>query len=203
MAFVYAFRSGASNRFKIGHTGQELEARRRELLTGSPDELTTFDFIETDIDESRLGESFLHSRLGSKLRIEGGREWFDLDPDETLGAFRDARDYLATYVPLQTEVARLADAQSEDRQVIPGERDLELHRRLRNVREALDTLQIEKEHIENQLKLTMGTAEVLVGVATWRSVESPRLDQERLRADHPDLCAEYVIKTRSRRFYPV
>ena len=203
MAFVYAFRSGASNRFKIGHTGQELEARRRELLTGSPDELTTFDFIETDIDESRLGESFLHSRLGSKLRIEGGREWFDLDPDETLGAFRDARDYLATYVPLQTEVARLADAQSEDRQVIPGERDLELHRRLRDVREALDTLQIEKEHIENQLKLTMGTAEVLVGVATWRSVESPRLDQERLRADHPDLCAEYVIKTRSRRFYPV
>src|SRR4051812_6728551 len=108
MPFVYAFRSGDSNRFKIGRTAQELEERRKELLTGSADELTTFDFIETDPEQSMLGESFLHSRLGSRLRIACGREWFDLTPQETSDAFLHARNYLATYVPLKSEVARFA-----------------------------------------------------------------------------------------------
>lgn len=71
-----------------------------------------------------------------------------------------------------------------------------------------DAIDRQCETLRNQLKATMGDAETALDahddeVIHWRTFTSERVDVTRLRAERPDVAAEFVKATHSRRFQPV
>lgn len=75
---------------------------------------------------------------------------------------------------------------------------------LRQVKTRQAELAKERKRLESALKDEMGEAEFLtadgVPIARWRNVEAVRLDQKSLKADHPELVADYMRPSVSRRF---
>jgi hypothetical protein len=186
MAFVYILRSGSEDVFKIGHTRGDVEARIKNLATGNPHTLTRFDVIETD--HCTLCETYLHRRLRTKRR---GGEFFAVDPHELQQVIQEAREFISEYVPQQSEVEVLASGTSDERVIEPGEREWEMYRRLLDVRQALDELDLERNQLEMSLKLTIGTASGLLGIATWKTQEKVVLDAEALKVAEPDLYKRF------------
>ena len=76
--------------------------------------------------------------------------------------------------------------------------------RIKNYKEKIDTLENEKEGLEDQLKENIGTADTLVQderiLATWKETEIKRFDSDRFKTDNPDIYGAYVKITKSRRF---
>jgi putative phage-type endonuclease len=71
-----------------------------------------------------------------------------------------------------------------------------------------DAIERRCEELRNQLKATMGDAETAIDahddeVIHWRSVTTERVDVRWLRAERPDIAAEFVKPIQSRRFQPV
>jgi putative phage-type endonuclease len=68
-----------------------------------------------------------------------------------------------------------------------------------------DAIERQCETLRNQLKATMGDAETAIDahddeVLHWRNVTTERVDVKRLRAERPDIAAEFVKPIQSRRF---
>src|ERR1700722_11109275 len=116
MGYVYVFRHGSDDQFKIGRT-TKVEKRLKQLQTGSPKSLTVFDVIETT--DAKDGEAFLHRRLAHK-RLIG--ENFGLTPDEMREAIGQARRFLEE-LPQQREVQerveQLSSVESSDEMLPP------------------------------------------------------------------------------------
>jgi len=167
MAYVYFFRSGNENLFKIGKTARDdVEDRIRDLSTGNPHPLTVFDAIETE-DEDEC-EKYLHKILRSKRsRESAAQEFFEVAPDVLKSVIQDAREFLSEFLATKRAAERLADEKSEDRMVAPGDEDRTIYRRLLEVREQQDRCEYERKHLENKLKLSIGTAAGLEGIASW------------------------------------
>ncbi|MDQ3380874.1 MAG: hypothetical protein M3546_11255 [Actinomycetota bacterium] len=98
------------------------------------------------------------------------------------------------------EAERLSEEACEDQMIVPTDGVLETYRELVKVREQHDTLGFQKDHLEAQLKLTIGTATGIERVADWKTVLQRRLDGDLLKRDHPDLHDSYHRETRFRRF---
>ena len=98
MAYVYFFRSGNENLFKIGKTARDdVEDRIRDLSTGNPHPLTVFDAIETE-DEDEC-EKYLHKILRSKRsRESAAQEFFEVAPDVLKSVIQDAREFLSEFL---------------------------------------------------------------------------------------------------------
>lgn len=68
----------------------------------------------------------------------------------------------------------------------------------------IDQLTAQKEAIDQQIKMRMGSAERAVCSGTWqirhKTSETTRLDTKRLREEQPDLSSAYALKTTQRRF---
>ena len=67
-------------------------------------------------------------------------------------------------------------------------------------REMLDRLPGFRRRLEWTLKLRIGTADGLDGIATWRTITSRRFDADAFGRDHPDLRDAYLRDSRTRRF---
>jgi putative phage-type endonuclease len=79
---------------------------------------------------------------------------------------------------------------------------------LRARREQRKAIERQEQGLENLLKLAMGEAEVALSphdeeVVRWRSVESTRLDVQRLKAERPDVYEQFATTTSTRRFQPL
>ncbi len=71
------------------------------------------------------------------------------------------------------------------------------------LKEDLAPLEREKDRLETDLKAAMGTASTATcGAyrAKWSNVTSNRLDQGRLKAEHPEIVEQYTTQSVSRRF---
>lgn len=75
--YIYVFRSGLSNRYKIGWTSDgNIEKRKASLQTGSSEPLIIIEFFPVG---GRKAEKSIHN-IFSKNRISG--EWFELTEEE-------------------------------------------------------------------------------------------------------------------------
>ncbi len=198
MGFVYIFRSGPENLFKIGKT-VDVKRRGKQLATGNPHPLTEFACIETDYASEC--ERYLHQRLRTRRsRRSEAREFFEIDPSELEQLLRDAERHVRDHVPVVREADRLAKQESADKMLEPGASEREKYLRLLEVRESEDSLAIERERIEAELKLAIGSAAGLDGIATWKSHVKRELDVEALKRDHPALYKDYERQLRVRSF---
>jgi hypothetical protein len=208
VGYVYVFRHGGDDQFKIGRTAN-VDKRLKQLQTGSPKSLTVFDVIETA--DAKDGEAFLHRRLAHKCLIG---ENFALTPDEMREAMSQARRFLEELPQrreVQERVDQLSSAESSDDMLSPTaelveQRRLLLQIRAEKARRMADVadLAFEEERLEAAIKLAIGAAKGIDGVATWQTRDGRRrFDPEWLKADDPELYAvytSYVPKFESARF---
>jgi Meiotically Up-regulated Gene 113 (MUG113) protein len=208
VGYVYVFRHGDRDQFKIGRTAN-VEKRLRQLQTGSPKPLTVFAVIETA--DAKDGEAFLHQRLAHKCLIG---ENFALTPEEMQDAMAQAARFLEE-LPQRREVQerlkQLNLLESNDEMLPPTTELVRQHERLLQIRAEkaqrmadIADLTLEEEHLEAAIKLAIGAARGIDGVATWQTRDGRRrFDPELVKSDDPELYAaylSYVPKFESARF---
>ena len=76
---------------------------------------------------------------------------------------------------------------------------------LKDLQAQIDALTAEAEAIKDELKMEMANRgeEVLVGTgwkASWKVVESSRLDTKALKAQMPDVYGRFTVTSRTSRF---
>ena len=121
-----------------------------------------------------------------------------------IAAAVDARELGAFPVESLDEAKKL-NPHGEDDEVleIPEDRAA-LVSELRAAGEAFDSAKERLEFAKGQLANLMGEATIATlgdeVVATWKNSTSNRFDTKRFKTDHPDLHAEYLAESTSRRF---
>jgi hypothetical protein len=199
MAYVYFLRSGSTNLFKIGRTDPGVDARIKQLATGNPHRLTRFDVIETQHES--LCETYLHRTLRSRKYLDaGGREFYEITPEELRSVISDAREFLAEFIAKQEEAKRLAEEESDGVLLKPGDTEWSVYYELVAAREEEDRAKYLRQHFENELKIAIGRADGLDGIATWRTQLTERLDQAAFKTAEPDLFQRYARTVRVRPF---
>jgi Meiotically up-regulated gene 113 len=206
VGYVYAFRHGRNDEFKFGRT-TNLERRRKTLQTGCPKPLTVFDFIETD--EGPAGEKFLLRRLASKQLIG---EIFAVTANEASDAMQACQQFLENELPrLKEEKDRIAELSMVESgpEMLPASQDvLEKYKRLIELRAdqkakriEIGAIEAEVERLEMAIKLAIGTAAGIDGVATWETGASRRsFNAEALKAANPEEYELYLTKFDQTRF---
>jgi hypothetical protein len=84
--------------------------------------------------------------------------------------------------------------------LLPGDADWERYRSLVDVREALDGLELRRLELEAEFKISIGPAEGLEGIATWRTQSFSRFDQDSLRNTQPGVYRLFLVEERRRHF---
>jgi hypothetical protein len=197
---VYILRQGTDNLFKIGRTGPSVETRRRQLATGNPNELSVFDIIEALIGHGpRLETSLLNALRPNRVRDGGGRDFFRITPEELQPHIENTRA-LAQHISIREEATRLAQVESDGRLLEPTADDFAKREEVDKLLQQEAILRAQIEMIYDTLKVSIGTADGIKGVATWRSHEVSRLDQRAFRLDHEDLYHLYLTPSMQRPF---
>jgi hypothetical protein len=198
VGFVYVRRSGDSNLFKIGRS-VDVQQRGRQLATGNPERLTLFDTIETE--HASECETYLKERLRlRRSRRSAATEFYEVEVEELVAVIDATRAYEREVFANEAEVARLAQAETDERLLPAGEQELELFEELLNARHAEDGARRERERLETKLKLAIGTAAGLDGLVVWRTEWSERLDVAALKDREPAIFARFVQKKPRRTF---
>jgi predicted phage-related endonuclease len=194
MACVYIFRHGKENKFKIGRTKKSAKVRLKELQTGNPD-LTFYDEIETEHDKAV--ETYIHRRLATKKIINGSSsdEFFAVPVAELQPIIAEANDYNREYLPVIEQAKDLGTEKPDGSIKEPGNAALAMHRELLEKEEVMARLESRVEYLKAEIKIDMGTASELRGIATWETVESTRFNEAAFKAEHPDLYEKYHTKT--------
>jgi hypothetical protein len=199
MSSVYAHQYGNENLFKIGRSNN-VERRRRHLVTGNPHGLTPFDEIEAGEYDSQV-EKFIHDRLRNKRsRDSEAREFFRVTPDEVRKEMRLARHYLEACIPMQCKVERLASEPSNGKMLEPNDQELEYYSRLLDVRVEQDDATVRRQLVEYDLKLAIGTADGLKGLVTWKTETKNTFNLEAFKTEHPQMYTMFVRPVMSRIF---
>jgi len=197
MAYVYILRSGTADLFKVGRTDRDVDARIRELATGNPHRLTKFDVIETEFDS--VYETYLKRKLRSKKCLgTHAQEFFAITEEEMKSAISDAREFLQEFIITQEQAAHLAEQEPDSEVLTPSDAEWSIYSSLLAAREDEDTANYLRQLLENRLKLAIGKADGLEGIATWRIQSVERLDQTAFKAEEPDIYRKYAKATRIR-----
>jgi hypothetical protein len=114
----------------------------------------------------------------------------------------EARAHNDEFLPKKEAAERLAEQRNDERMLKPGEAERDLYRRLLEVREQRDTLNFECMQLEAELKLAIGTAAGMEGIATWKA-HIKRLDQEAFGLEYPELHDQFMKESLARTFRPL
>lgn len=199
MAYVYVLKSGDENIFKVGRTKNDVDARILQLATGSPYRLTKFEVIETDHD--KWCEKYLHGRLSTK-RVRSGpaKEFFAVTPSELISVLNEARIYLDECLPVVLEAEKIAGEDSDGSEKAPGNEEQSIYQELLELKEQRAKLEARYDYLESQLKVLMGVAQVLEGIAVWKTQIGNHLDQSAFRLQEPEMWGRYQKQSKTRPF---
>lgn len=68
------------------------------------------------------------------------------------------------------------------------------------MREEIDSLTLKRKELEAELKVTIGSAAALKGIATWSSHSFARFDKDSFRLAEPEKYKLYVVEEYRRQF---
>jgi len=196
MGFVYILGAEGTNRIKIGRTKASIEKRVAQLQTGNPFVIVERDRIETLF--APKVESYLHALLAT-YRGQSG-EWFEVPPGILAESLDQAVEYASHLDEHSSRIQEFAGADVEERDEPADEDDRRMHLELLGLYAESRRIAAEIEKRENTLKLRIKNAEALGNIASWKVVHSTRLDQDRLKREHPELAVEFSVQSASRRF---
>jgi hypothetical protein len=198
VSFVYIYRVGDRNVFKIGKA-TNVSRRLRAHATSSAERLSRFDVIETE-HPSEV-EKYLKHRLRSK-RYAGSdaTEIYEVDPDELASLIADARQYDAEVLPMILEADRLSHEPCDDTILQPTREVLDTYSALVEVQEKIDTLGYDKDRLKSRLQVSTGTASGIEQVANWKTVLRRSFDTNGFKLAQPEVYAAFVREVPSRPF---
>jgi hypothetical protein len=196
MGCVYFARRADEDVFKIGKADC-LADRMKSHSTTDP-WLEPYRVVETG--EQSKCEAFLH-RSYEVRRVEGTKEFFRFKPAEVDKAIEAAELFVSQNLPMRKVVEQLCHQQSESRVVRSTDREREIYRQLREVRQQEYRLKMRRELLENELKVVIGTAAGLGEIASWKSQARKVFDDAQLKTDNPPVYMEYLREQRIRAFH--
>ncbi|MGS2807720.1 MULTISPECIES: GIY-YIG nuclease family protein [Nocardia] len=193
MGYVYGFRHGTEDLFKIGQTTATPDKRRSTLQTNCAQPLMLFDAIETD--EYKALEKYVKDTWAEQRSVEGGSEIYHLTEDQATELFARCRVWLAEELPKLRQIEQLEDIEPE---LTLLSRDpaaealrnqwIELHDQEQRLKQKYEQAAAERERVETELKLAIGTHAGIDGVATWETaVKSRRINPGLVQAREPEL----------------
>jgi hypothetical protein len=187
MGCVYILRDGIRNVFKIGRTKGPLKGKIKQPNDHS---CTLAEFARIETKDHIACEAFLHQRLRSRRVIhEDGSECFEVGTSELKDAICEAEDFVAEFLKTKAEAEELStiEEDSTSNSVKPSSSDLEFYSKLLKVRDAQDRLKIRREFYESKLKISIGRASSLRGLATWKGHWYQHFDLRSFRDADNDL----------------
>jgi hypothetical protein len=169
------------------------------LQTGNPD-LTIFDVIETEYDTAI--EKYMHRRLATKKIINDSSsdEFYAVSVGELRAIIAEALRYDCEYLPTIEQAKELGAEEPDGSIKEPGNATLAMHQELREIEEEMARLDSRVEYLVAEIKIAMGTASELRGIATWQTVTSNRFNSAAFKVEHPDIYQKYLSTSISRVF---
>ena len=145
--------------------------------------------IETE--EPADCESFLLHYFESRC-VDREKKTFRFGADEVANVVKVAEGFSRRFLPLQNAVEQLKHQASNNRFLPAEQRQRDLCHQIHILREEEFRVSKRRELLENELKVAIGTAAGIQGLATWRSHEQDSFNRERFKAEHPDMFRAYV-----------
>jgi hypothetical protein len=196
-AYVLRIVGGPENLYKVGKA-KSLEERLRAHRTMSIGRLEPYAEIETE--HYNEIETFLKHSLQGNRWLEGeGKELYQVEP-RVIDAAIEAARRRADLIPRMTEAESLSEEASDETVLTPDNAAMALYRERLRVKAAEWVAKHEGERVDAELKLLMGSACELEGVATFRSATMLDFDEARFRDDHKELYESYVVMKPVRQF---
>ena len=190
MAYLYVLMYEAEHVFTLKRSKGPIDATIEQLSRENRCRLTEFASVATEDDAAC--EAFLHHQLRSKRVVRGeGTEFFQINPAELDLAISQAREFVAEFLVAKKKAEELARTEADAcfPAVQPSSADLVIYWRLLRVRAAQDHLAIQRDYFESKLKLSIGHALALDGVATWKGQRRRSFDVAAFRAGEPQVYA--------------
>jgi predicted phage-related endonuclease len=191
MAWVYILRQGKEDKFKIGRTTRLAESRLEGLQTGNPD-LTIFHLIETEHETTV--ENYIHRRLATKKIINGSSstEFFAVSVAELQRIISEADVYIREYLPTIEQAKDFGAEEPDGSTKKPSNAAVDTHHELLKIEEEMARLEAQREYFVAKIKISMGNASELSGIATWKNVETNRFNSAVFKIEHPDIYEKYL-----------
>jgi predicted phage-related endonuclease len=144
----------------------------------------------------------MHRRLATKKIINGSSsdEFYAVSADELKPIIAEACNCNRDYLPTIKQAEQLAGEEADGSVKEPGNAAIAMHQELLEIEEEMARLGTRFEYLEAEIKITMGAASELRGIATWANVTSNRFDATAFKAEHPDLYEKYRSPSTSRMF---
>jgi hypothetical protein len=151
-------------------------------------------------------ERLLHAKFNDqRLHTSDATEFFQITDE--LKTVTEIDTVLAMFLARLANAGAIRDIQQEDEELVPV--DADTHRllaRRRDLSAQTQLLTAERSDVDAQIKHIIGShAGVQEGtrtrpLATWKTTNSHRFDQDAFKKDYPDLFSQYNISTRTRRY---
>jgi hypothetical protein len=193
MGGVYVLRQGGLDEFRIVRTSQALLPLIDRLSEKTAGRLEEFSTVKTADDVAC--ETYLHQSLRPKRKLDWtGFEFYALSSAEMSVAVMDAQWFVSELVAASQAAEQLEKIEPDPGlpAVEPSSQDLATYSRLLRVRDAQDHLKAQRELCESKLKLSMGNATAIKGIATWKGSWRNSLNIEALRGAEPALFENLI-----------
>ena len=155
--------------------------------------------IETEHDGKC--ESYLHRRLSTKrINSAAAQEFFAITPAELDSMLDEVRTYLRECLPVILEAKKIAAEDSDGSIKTPGNEAQSIYQELLDLEEQRAKLDARRDYLESCLKLLIGKAETLEGIASWQTQIRTLLDQSALKREEPETFTRYLKESKSRPF---
>jgi hypothetical protein len=187
MGCVYCFQSGNFDRFKIGKTGGSEEKRRKTLQTGSFEKLTLYRKIPTE--NPKYLEKYIHQLLDPRRR--DNTEFFNITAGELDAAVDQALSFFQDYHSAHSLAEALQKEKPDETVAEPTEEIRNIYRQLRELNKERFLIDERITLLEDKVKLAIGNARGMTGIASWKWVDRLRFDEKRFKHEHADLHEEY------------
>lgn len=181
MGYVYCFRVGFEDCFKVGRTTNAPDKRMKSVAVGSPHKLTLYREVTTD--NPPFLEKYIHWLLDAQRAPNG--EFFNVSAEELNSAIGEAESFLAERAPVLQEATKLQKARPINRTLEPSEETRSLHRELRDALRQAFLLEQKISLLQGRIQLAIGENLGVRGLASWKWREQWKLDQEALKREEP------------------
>lgn len=199
---IYCYQQGTDDCYKIGHTKQPPELRKRGFATGSSRRLTLRRTEKTQ--HHKKLENYIHQLLATK-RAENG-EFFFVTREEANAAFDQAAAFMTRTRQTVESAAKLKKQKPSGGTLAPTEETVTVYQELKSRLRDQFLLAQEIEFLESKLQLAIGGYSGIDGVATWEWHDSWNIDLKRFEREEPTgykkLRDKYKRNSGSRRFVP-
>jgi Meiotically Up-regulated Gene 113 (MUG113) protein len=197
MGYVYCFRVGSEDTFKVGRTKNPPAQRMKNVSVGSPQKLTLHRQVETNAASSL--EKYIHWLLDPHRAPNG--EFFHVSVKELDRAIGEAESFLAESFPVLQEAKKLQKQRPTTHMLDPSESVKALHRELRTAERQAFLLEKRIETLRCRIQVEIGENLGIRGVASWKWREQWMLDQKALKRDEPHVYERFKRLSEFRVFH--